>query len=165
MKQVSDWPILMTGWSMQRILRRVKTQTRRMNRDFLKRKAGDVLWCRESLRRPDGGPWEYASDSAPVIVSPDDETAMLVWAHHRDLDRCPPIYMPRFACRQRIRLTADPYLQPVQHISAADAVAEGCDSCTPYDEYRAIWEQINNKNAEHRWAANPEVVVLKFEVL
>lgn len=148
---VSEWPILMTGWSMQRILRRVKTQTRRMNRQWLKRHAGDVLWCKET--------WGVEDGYLIFRVDLDD------WSHCPDLKWKSAMLMPREHCRQRIQLTADPYLEPVQHISTADAIAEGCESCSPYDEYRAIWEKINGKNPLHCWGANPEVVVLKFEAL
>lgn len=61
----------------------------------------------------------------------------------------------------RIRITA---IRPdyLQLISEADAIAEGVASVA---EYRDLWERINGKTPGARWADNPGVWVLTFEMV
>src|SRR6201999_3557463 len=64
--------------------------------------AGDRLWTRESLGTLADGSWIYSADCQPVMVDPKDETAMIVWAHHKKQDYCTSMFMPRWASRDTL---------------------------------------------------------------
>jgi hypothetical protein len=137
---------------------------------------GDQLWVREGLIRPDGDPWLYRADNIPVMVNPEDETAMVVWAHHKLQDYCVSIHMPRWASRITLELT-DVRVERVQDISEDDAKAEGCKAADPATgrecilspllgshrlHYAALWDKINGMDS---WTANPWVWALTFRRL
>lgn len=68
----------------------------------------------------------------------------------------------------RIRITGI-RREYVQDIHDADAIAEGCTGdkihmVTPRDEYADLWDTIHTKPGT-RWADNPSVWVLTFEVV
>jgi hypothetical protein len=88
--------------------------------------AGSKLWVRENLIRPDGDMWLYAADRQPVMVDPIHETAMIVWAHHKEQDYCPSIHAPRWSSRITLEIT-NVRVERLQEISEADAIAEGID--------------------------------------
>jgi hypothetical protein len=142
-------------------------------------KPGDRLWVRETLRRPDGDPWLYDADKQPVMVSRENETAMLTWAHHKNQDHCVSIHMPRWASRITLEIT-DVRVERLQEVSGNDAKAEGVrgfneDGCWVYEDYiggrgtwcmsakasfLTLWESING----HESLANNEWVwVVSFK--
>jgi len=139
---------------------------------------GDRLWVRETLRQAKSGEWQYDADRKPVLVAPDDETAMIVWAHHNERDYCPSIHMPRWASRITLEITGV-RVERLQEISEADAQAEGallCDEVTgrvSLDDRRgsyrlgfnAIWSTIHAEDGPQGWAANPWVWALEFKRL
>lgn len=71
----------------------------------------------------------------------------------------------------RVRLTAI-HREPLHAITDEDAAAEGCEPLyvedteviTARDEYRELWDRINTRKGT-RWADNPDVWVLTFEVV
>jgi len=144
-------------------------------------KVGDKLWVREGLHRPDGDPWLYRADDLPVMVDKAEETAMLVWAHHKEQDYCPGIHAPRWASRITLEISGV-RIEQLNCITEADALAEGIhrfklpngnvygydpngtpgkmvmDSAT--DAYAALWEKINGAGS---WKNNPFVWVVSFK--
>lgn len=135
---------------------------------------GDRLWVREKLIRPNGSLWLYDADNQPVMVAKADETAMLVWAHHKEQDYCTSMFMPRWASRLTLEITAI-RVERLQEISGDDVLAEGVDlvwgnrQTLGTDEGRArallygqLWDEINGKRPGCAWADNPWVWCVTF---
>lgn len=138
------------------ILRGQKTQTRRV-----------VKWANEMAVLWDGPDNEYAP--------PDycDEVVMVQWGKdgYRKADRSkwaigrtyaivPKRGSPAISF-YRIRLLGI-RRERLQSISEADAKAEGVESV---EAYKTLWESINGKTVGARWADNPLVWVLRFELV
>jgi hypothetical protein len=131
--------------------------------------SGDRLWVRESLRAHDDGSWNYAADDAPVLLKKSDPrfSQMIVWAHHKDSDFCPPMFMPRCASRLTLEIT-DVRVDRLQEIGWRDCAAEGVPNDPEHgigfptwqDAYAALWDSINAKRAP--WASNPWVWAITF---
>jgi len=143
--------------------------------------AGDRLWVRESLVRPDGDPWCYKADNQPVMVDKSHETEMLAWAHHKEQDHCVSIHMPRWASRLTLELT-EVRVERLQDITETDARAEGIQVLplqssddpsawwqsspgvhqdrTARGSFIQLWDSINAK--KHPWESNPWVWVESF---
>lgn len=170
-----EHPALFSAPMVRALLADRKHVTRRLSKQWLKVKAGDVLWCRETLRLPDGEPWVYEADHQAVMVSKEDETAMLVWAHHKDQDYCSSMFMPRWACRIALECEEDARLERLQDITEEDAIAEGVERCGSWwrcysllledggkaesarASFSSLWSTLHTKPGE-RWEDNPEVV-------
>jgi hypothetical protein len=88
-------------------------------------RVGDSVWMRESLYCKDGT-WYYKDDDAPVEIKPEDQSAAIVWAHHKSQDYAPSIHAPRFTSRISRTLT-DIRLERLLDISEEDALAEGIE--------------------------------------
>lgn len=112
---------------------------------------GDRLWVRESFTHF-GPRYIYRADY-PGDFTPISDGIGGPWK--------PSIHLPRAASRITLGVT-DVRVERLNNISAEDAKAEGCDSCTPYDQFRALWDSINGKTFP--WASNPWVWVVSFEV-
>ena len=131
---------------------------------------GDRLWVRETWADTMGDPPE-------AIYRADGErhpSSALKWR--------PSIFMPRWACRLVLEVTAV-RVERLQKISEADAKAEGCaakdlvthkgtmgpfdaeltqNAATAKEAYRALWNSLNAKRAP--WASNPFVWVIEFRM-
>jgi len=155
-------------------------------------RVGDLLYVKEGLRAcnsdNDGG-WIYRLDNAPVVVSRENWTACIVWAHHKSSEFCFPLHMPKWAARTWLEVTGV-RAERLQEISATDVFAEGvqvpistqgvpllCVSrmvrghiawekpkeSTADDIvtswYALLWEEINGAGS---WESNPWVWVIDF---
>ena len=138
---------------------------------------GDRLWVREAFI----GPYAYEVNEYPprdwgnkAIWFPADgpvpeKHAGQFWHRAR-----PSIHMPRWASRLTLTVT-DVRVQRLQDISAADAMAEGCDAVlaltikrpngahpgNPRECYCDLWNSLHGPGA---WDASPWVVALTFNV-
>lgn len=149
---------------------------------------GDTLWVRETWRpwswREDHPIHiQYKADSAIGVCDVDDEDwyeriaveatkacAKAGLPHDGEGYRwpdgkCPlpwrsPLFLPRAGSRLSLLVT-EVRAQRVQDISDKDARAEGMESCTPYDQYRVLWDRINGK--KHPYSSNPWVWAYTFE--
>lgn len=126
---------------------------------------GDTLWIREGLVEIDGA-WHYAADKAPITMASDDPRypAMLSWAHHNERESCPSRYMPRWASRITLEVTAV-RVEPLRTISDADARAEGLDLAETGrapERFHKAWNDINGKRDGCSWESNPWVWVVSF---
>lgn len=165
-----------------------KTRSRRLAKQWLKVKAGDHLWVRENLGTLADGSWIYSAGCQPVMVDPENETAMIVWAHHETQNYCPSIHMPKWASRITLIATKDARSEKLQDITEEEARAEGIEAFDfpvppnppgqfqrmygtngyfPHTEVTAIkafarlWSTLHTKPRE-TWDSNPETVVLSF---
>jgi hypothetical protein len=153
--------ILFSGPMVKAILEGRKSMTRRLNKQWLKVKAGDRLWVRET--------WQHhpaREDFRAVVYRATHISAVPVkkWR--------PSIFMPRWAARIYLEATADARLEKLQEISVEDAIKEGCEywNCGhpdcggkhygPRGSFRELWDSLNSKKAP--WKDNPVVVVLAF---
>jgi hypothetical protein len=132
-------------------------------------KTGDRLWVREAWT----GTWGretmhvvYAADGSEreIELSLVPQEYGLPQSTIKPGSFAPSIHMPRFASRITLEITGV-RVERLQEISAADAVAEGCQSCTPYDQFRALWSTIHSADGPNGWAANPYVWVVEFKWL
>lgn len=122
-----DIGILFSAPMIRALLERRKNNTRRMAEQWMKVKAGDRLWVRQSYQLetllediPAGmmtnskDPVRYCADGF-VRGEPID-----------DFGRTrPSIHMPRWASRITLEATEDARREPLRDISEADSIAEG----------------------------------------
>ena len=145
-------------------------------------KPGDILWVRETFREcgvtglgmggqeMDADWYDYRAD----YIKPESHKAF-TWQ--------PSIFMPRAACRLKLRIT-DVRVERLQGITEQQAEAEGVerlegnlwkcyDICKEhadgYDKrtsatasFMSLWNSINRKRG-HGWDVNPWVWVIEFE--
>lgn len=140
---------------------------------------GDLLWVRESLVER-GGLWCYKADGMPLMIdrANEEETA---WVRGKASSHCTSRYMPRFAARIFLRVSAL-RVERLWTVSEEDAKAEGVFfdgqywrggihkvkgsiQCwpTPRDAFRALWRTIHDQGS-YPWAGNPWVWVYTFTV-
>lgn len=168
-------------------------------------KPGDALWVREAFRFPRGDdasipkiedcsprriaelcreaewnrPWcptKYEADNHATLGYASEGWGP--WGRLR-----PSIYMPKWACRLRLRVT-DVRVERVQDISEKDALAEGvipdyAVACIkqghPYTAvplFQIFWDSINANRKDsdgnllpYSWADDPWVWCVSFEVM
>lgn len=138
---------------------------------------GDRLWVKESLKEVDGV-WRYAIDSDVVSCAQADETAMITWAHHKETSSHSALFMPKWAARTWLEITAV-RVEQLQEITEEDSKAEGCivpegylwrplgskepaQQITSRQAYEGLWDSINGK--EYPWSSNPWVWVIDFSL-
>lgn len=121
---------------------------------------GDVLWVRETWAAP------HAYDHLPPRLIPEGVNIHYAAAENLGgLLRRPSIFMPRWAARIFLRVTAVRF-EKLQSISAADALAEGVDppedlSYAPL-AFSQLWDSINVERG-YGWETNPWVWVIAFK--
>jgi hypothetical protein len=82
----------------------------------------------------------------------------------------PSIFMPKRACRIKLRITEDPIPERLNDISAEDAIAEGVETLdlypgydiSPIGKYEGLWTIINGHDS---WDKNPWVWKIEFNKL
>lgn len=168
-------PLLLRDRLIRATLADLKTQTRRVGpnaKRWLKLRAGDVLWVREAWHWPfrQEHPVSKPCYRATGCSDPQDQMA---WK--------PSIHMPRAACRLRLELTADPWLEPLQDITEEEAMQEGIRQDdgpgamrfegsdgmrweTATLAFRSLWDGINAPRG-YGWEKNPDVVAMRFRRL
>ena len=140
-------------------------------------KPGDLLWVKETWRPQVahshgenscdcGDVWlTYAADNSRVFVSEYGIPDEWDWPKAADRGNVTPLYMPRWASRLTLELTAV-RAERLQNISEADAVTEGVegtafwrDDHPPSICYSVLWDSINGPGS---WDTNPWVWALTF---
>lgn len=161
---------------------RQKTQTRRLSKQWLRVKKGDLLWVRETWAPTYHSPERMQNDPRFVAYRadwPTDLDRAITARHDFGLLRFrPSIHMPRWASRITLIATEDARAERLEDISEEDARAEGVtltpcthpdcdpDSRCAADSYRGafavLWNSLHGKDAP--WGSGPEVVRVAFEV-
>jgi hypothetical protein len=100
-----------------------KTQTRRLAKSWLKYKAGDMAWVRESFCYVGSCDPGFLLYGATWIDDAKRHGCENLPSHCPKLT--PGIHMPRKLSRITLTMTADARLERVQDISREDAIAEG----------------------------------------
>ena len=141
-----------------------KTMTRRLDKQWLKVKKGDHLWCKETWIQVDD-----MNGDQQIHYRADGENIPGPWK--------PSIFMPRWASRITLEATADARLEKLQEISEEDAIQEGCKywNCGhpdcggkhsgPRGSFSELWDSLNPKAPwnDPYFKDNPEIVVLEFK--
>ena len=153
-----------------------KGVTRRLSEQWIKVKAGDHLWVRETHaiistdtgtvsvaraeRMPAGKTLAETDGGLDVIRIEDPE--FWVWCDdHVDSEHWrPSIYMPRAFCRIELECLEDARRERLRDITEEEAVLEGCrpePDWTAVMRYAQLWKTLHVKPSE-RWADNPNVI-------
>jgi len=171
--------MLFKGEMVRAILSNEKTVTRRLAKGPCRYAVGDTLWVREKFRVV-MHQWDTAVEFAAggakaVFVSPDLIRPPLALrfpgankALHSEKWR-PSIHMPRWASRIKLRATSV-HRERLQDITEHDAAAEGMRIVCLERDWRGWLKDlfasyIDEINGDGTWASNPEVHVIRFEVL
>lgn len=170
---MKEHPILFSSPMVRALLAGRKSVTRRMSPSWMKVKAGDRLWVRETWTPFDFSYEETRPSELPQyaqIVYLADQQQKLSGDKYR-----PSIFMPRWASRILLECEDDARMEPLRHIEHDDCMAEGIERmwnadfpygipesfpdgfATAKDAFRALWCSLHTKPGE-RWEDNPEVV-------
>lgn len=123
-----------------------KTQTRRPVRPANDYAVGDCLWVKE----------KWAREADGYRLARLHPTLAARWYS--------PLYMPKSAARLWLAVE-EVAIEPLQSISADDLSAEGFDdSVNPVNVFRTAWDSFYAEQGLG-WDANPDVVVVKFQVM
>lgn len=131
---------------------------------------GDILYVREAWR-------VYLRENCPFIQYKSDEYEERITHdiyhdlqfRNRRITWRPSIFMPKWASRIRLRVTAVK-AERVQDITEEDAIAEGIEPREPNHvvsaryRFAQLWNSINAK-CGYSWDSNPYVWVIEFEEL
>lgn len=189
---MTDRPIIFSAPMVRALLAGRKTQTRRLATSPLRRvQPGDRLYVREAWRLPatwdDRAPHAIVSSCreagwkqpwAPVAWEADcTRDNWGEWREHEPGRLRPSLHLPRPFSRLTL-MVEGVKAEPLQSISAADAVAEGIErelgGWKTYDDgprafgqresFASLWASLHPKAGE-RWQDNPHVVALTFRVV
>jgi len=169
---VKERPILFSAPMVSAILEGKKTQTRRVIKNIHGWPYGignDRLWVKETfisfpeevapkIPRPTKWSVYYEADGdikevlAPAAYNP------TMYNYYRTT---PSIFMPRWASRIILDIKSLEIAQR-QDISESDAISEGVSS---REEFKSLWNSLNDKKQGRSWEDNPMVWVISFERL
>ncbi|MCW5936773.1 MAG: hypothetical protein KIT11_05650 [Fimbriimonadaceae bacterium] len=148
---MAEYPIIFSGPMVRAILDGKKTQTRRLDKKWLKVKKGDLLWVKETWMSFDID--HVIDDKCAYKASTSlegEETRREYIRLGRNYQWRPSIFMPRRFSRITLEATEDAYEERLQDISIRDALCEGitCPLCgyTSLDAARYLDHDICIKN-------------------
>lgn len=182
--EVKEIPILFSGTMIPPIQADLKTRTRRLSKQWLKVKKGDILWVRETWGCPaadrpgvPGGRGPQSGHKLVYRANPEDDyqwgaglpsQGSFVWR--------PSIHMPRWASRITLEATEDAREEPLRDITEEEAYSEGVTdkwplATLPYlsghggravvNNFAHLWSTLHTKPGE-RWMDSPTVVRVAF---
>jgi len=158
-------PILFNNWSVERLIKGTKTQTRRIAKDVeglkpgltLYKKCpfeiGDILWVREAFRikQLENEELEYIYTTHEHSLG-EDFSNLSKWK--------PSIHLPKDKSRILLKVTSI-HPELLQDITKGDVQKEGIPSGDK-ELYFGVWEEINGIGSV---SENPLVWVIEFEIL
>ncbi len=171
----TDRGIIFSAPMVLALLAGKKRQTRRLATSPLRRtQIGDRLYVRECAQEVGEGYLVIYRADYPACVPahfenvPTLEEIKSPWR--------PSIHMPRRWSRLTLIVT-DVRREPLQAISATDAMAEGIERdgrlwrdyrggdaiMDPRASFRSLWESLHDADGQ-RWEDNPDLVALTFDV-
>jgi hypothetical protein len=178
---MKEHPILFSPVMVRALIAGRKSVTRRLSPQWMKVKAGDRLWVRETCESyplPNiltGEPTDatcarYSADKSAVLS---EDGFDFSWWYSKPV--CPNIHMPRWASRILLDVEEDTRPERLQEITEEDAIAEGVteyftrdavavavmgSGTDPYPSRRNafayLWSTLHTKPGE-RWEDNPTV--------
>jgi hypothetical protein len=118
---------------------------------------GDVLWVRETWVKNEG---QLPTDLGYVYKAELGEDE-LKYSKELGVKWKPSIFMPRDACRIKLRIEAI-RIERLQDITEEDCICEGVEydkflDLTAKENFRSLWDSINGN-----WDLNPFVWVISF---
>ena len=151
-----------------------KSVTRRLSKQWLKVKAGDRLWCKETHWRlgawiKNGKTktgrqrWTFHATKGEFVrfVSPEVPPTR----HEHGWHKRPSIFMPRWASRILLECEEDARAEPLWNITESECVREGFPipeqivnfgmSANRHFEY--YWRDLHTKDGE-QWESNPTII-------
>lgn len=165
---MKDIPIIFSPPMVRAILDNRKTVTRRLAKQWLRVKAGQRLWVRET--------WSDASGTTPgqrcaLYRATYSGPSGIIWK--------PSIFMPRWASRITLEAREDARVERLQEIDGSEVEAEGLQfawgdrQTLGTDEERArrllyellyeqLWDSLHAHHVAKLWRDNPEVVRIAF---
>jgi len=163
-----EYGILFSAPMVRAILAGRKSVTRRMSKQWLKRKCGDVLWVRETWgiinAWPDDVQYQYIRNGGPWRPN-----EMAYRADEPQGDYCwrSSLHMPRWASRITLEVTEDAREEQLQDITEEEAMREGFYQAVHESEhgvgqdvigwFAGMWRSLHDKPGEC-WDDNPTVV-------
>lgn len=174
---IKEKPILFCADMVCSITDGRKTQTRRIAKtDKPPYTAGDILYVRETWAQAPNGNYLYKADS--ILKEMQGADFSIKWK--------PSIHMPKVAARIFLEVT-QVRKERLQDITEANAIAEGAESCSPFDlkqmplslitclpngnkvikktariGFYKAWQEINRGTND--WDSNPYVWVVAFKI-
>lgn len=145
-----------------------KTMTRRVGERYRNWEKDDLIWVKETWtplwENPGKPPEDVDTNRKPDDAAykademlPDNNWEIIT--KHKAWKS--PCFMPRWASRITLELTADVRYEPLQEISNEDILKEGiCSSFMVRQRWVALWDSIAKPGK--KWADNPEVAVIEF---
>lgn len=163
-------PILMSDPMILATLAGYKSETRRIwSERYAKVERGHLLWVREAWRCREirlGGEAlvQYRADKAERWVSlPRDHGLTISPDKHRDAPWASSMFMPKAFSRATLKVDRVER-QRLHAITIVDCMHEGLRGPDLIGQYRRLWDSLHG-DPPSRWAVNPEVAVVVFEVL
>lgn len=181
---MTDRPVLMSAPMVRALLVGRKTQTRRIPTPaWLKVAAGDRLWVRETWYPrpvPPGGALYRADGTAPPGISwrsplhmPREMSRLTLVVTATRIEplqsiteedgRAEGVEIPRDEHGMPVIPETSP--TPLDYVEPNPNSLERIRAASHYQpHYACFWDQLHGHRGGRRWADNPEVVVVLFEV-
>jgi hypothetical protein len=160
---MSEHPLIFQGWGVRAILEGRKTMTRRIGNRYRNWKKGDLIWVKETWNYGCGLDNHENCDRGCIKYKADEE-----YEYEFGLKWKSSMFMPHWASRITICMTADAKEERLQEITDNDAQNEGVETdpikygdCCYVDAFIRLWDSLAKPG--YKWTDNPLLWVIQFE--